>query len=72
MFPEWAVVEKILIAFFIGKQKKNFLDTKITKQSHAYKGEGSTYSIKIWVLLFLEYSLKVLKLECNYIQLKMR
>ena len=47
---------KILLAFYIGKQKKlkisldkekDTKNTKTTKQSHAYKGYASTYYVEI-------------------------
>ena len=41
------MLEKILIAVYIVKQKKIWLkNAKITKRFHAYKGYASTYSVE--------------------------
>ena len=48
----------MVIALYIAKQKsEHFLDAKITKKYHAYKGYANTYSVEMLNSFNLELQL---------------
>ena len=45
------------------KESRNFLNEKTTNREHAFKAYASAYNVEIYILLTLNYNLKILNLQ---------